>query len=101
RRPRRPSFTLIELLVVIAIMAVLVGMLLPAVQRVRESAQRTVCQNNLKQIGLATLNYTYTRQFLPPSRKPNEGPSWAWLILPQLERENLYKSWNFSQSAIF
>ena len=59
------------------------------------------CSNHLKQIGLATLNYTYTRQFLPPSRKPNEGPSWAWLILPQLERENLYKSWNFSQSAIF
>jgi prepilin-type N-terminal cleavage/methylation domain-containing protein len=100
-RPRRGGFTLIELLVVIAIIAVLIGLMLPAVQRVREAANRTKCANNLKQIGLAVQNYSSMKEVLPPSRLPNEGPSWAWLILPQLEQNNVYRQWNFGNLAIY
>ncbi len=90
----RTGFTLIELLVVIAIISVLLGLLLPAVQNVREAASRTKCANNLKQIGLAMQNYHFNHGALPPSRMSiHESASWAWLILPELEQDNLYRTW--------
>jgi prepilin-type N-terminal cleavage/methylation domain-containing protein len=93
-RHQRPGFTLIELLVVIAIISVLIGLLLPAVQAVRESANRVKCANNLKQIGLACHLYHDEYKRLPPDRYAlREGPSWAWLLLPYLEQNNLYNQW--------
>jgi prepilin-type N-terminal cleavage/methylation domain-containing protein len=91
--PRR-GFTLIELLVVIAVIATLIGLLLPAVQKAREAASRTKCQNNLKQIALAASLYENAHRRLPPSRLEGESQTWAWIILPYLEQENLYRKWN-------
>lgn len=103
--PLRKGFTLIELLVVIAILAMLIGLLLPAIQKSRDAASRMNCQGHLKQIGLAILNYHDTAKFFPPgytstfdSNGNDLGPGWGWnaYLLPYMEEQALFNKINFS-----
>ena len=101
----KKGFTLVELLVVIAIIGILIGMLLPAVQSVREAARRTTCLNNIRQIGLAAINFSTAKMRFPTNGgnasvlvrdnqglniNASESGSWAFQLLPYMEQENLF-----------
>ncbi len=108
-RRLRPGFTLVELLVVIAIIGILIALLLPAVQAAREAARRTQCSNNIKQLGLALLNYHDVWHVFPPASKwvnlgdigtsdtPNLSENWVIMALPFIEGTNLHEQFNLSK----
>jgi prepilin-type N-terminal cleavage/methylation domain-containing protein/prepilin-type processing-associated H-X9-DG protein len=108
---RRAAFTLIELLVVVAIISVLIGLLLPAVQKARETAARLKCKNNLKQIGLAMHQHHGVNEYFPsgymatspgPNLDDDNGPGWGWgaQLLPFLEQGNLHSQIDFTKDII-
>jgi prepilin-type N-terminal cleavage/methylation domain-containing protein/prepilin-type processing-associated H-X9-DG protein len=113
RLAKRPGFTLIELLVVIAIIAILIGLLVPAVQKVREAANRAHCQNSMKQIALGMQGYHDVFKTFPPAAKcapgvtcdTNDirhsgwGPTWVTFLLPHIEQGNLFKMYDQNQPA--
>lgn len=92
----RTAFTLVELLVVIAIIAVLIGLLLPAVQQAREAARRTMCLNNLKQLGLSLANHESAKKKLPVGANLVNGLSWRVVILPYIEQSSLYERFDLA-----
>jgi prepilin-type N-terminal cleavage/methylation domain-containing protein len=99
-RRARPGFTLIELLVVIAIIAILIGLLLPAVQKVRDAAARSQCMNNLKQIGLGMLNFHDANGAYPAGVYDSTGKvglSWRVALLPYIEENELYKQFKLNE----
>lgn len=97
RAASKHGFTLVELLVTIAIIGILIGMLLPAVQMVRESARRATCLNNLRQIGLAVENYHGSRGRIPPARGADGFLAWPVYLMPELEQANLYDRYDFTR----
>src|ERR1700674_4174259 len=104
QRCKRIGFTLIELLVVIAIIAILIALLVPAVQKVREAANRTTCQNNLKQIGLAVHAYHDGKNLLPQNHRPASAAAstvrerWFTKILPYLDQGPLWNQYDESSN---
>src|SRR5271155_2821662 len=113
RRKCKYGFTLVELLVIFAVIAILIGLLVPAVQQVREAARRSTCRNNLKQIGLALHDYENVNRVLPPSCTgdmaygvwyPNPAQfrlqSWTSMLLPFLDQKTLWGEIDFSLSAL-